>query len=422
MKKRKIKFSRLLILLFAAIVIIFLLSLLFVNYSFVGKKSIHEDARKYSNKSCLIFYPDSKKGESVAKQICKENKEEKIYDYVLVPFGDYYLVDYGNGYSYYTDKDFNEIEFTSMSKKGESVVSDYLRYTVKKEYPEKYTLEFLEKSYVDNLDLSNATYELEKESLKCYIPEFDITVYIPLKDIQNEIHMNFGYPKSQYVKPSYVDQSKPKICLTFHGGPNFVDDEVNSTGKIVETLYKYDVVGTFFVIGDNLEDYYWLDEDINAFLKKSIRQGNEYGSNQQTGDTYLTELSDAGILEAIEGPMKYFKKYLNYEMKLYRPIGMDRDERVDTVSPYTAILWNVNSNDDILTNPDDIYDRVINQMDIDEGDIICFNDTYDETAVAIEKIVPELIRQGYQIVTVTDLINSLNVSKINYIFDSTYFD
>ena len=74
MKKRRIKFSRLLI--------IFLLSLLFVNYSFVGKKSIHEDARKYSNKSCLIFYPDSKKGESVAKQICKENKEDELNEII----------------------------------------------------------------------------------------------------------------------------------------------------------------------------------------------------------------------------------------------------------------------------------------------------------------------------------------------------
>ena len=423
MKKRKFKLGRFLIVLLVPLVALFLISLLFVNFDFIGKKSIHEDAKKYSTKSCLVFYPDSKKGESVGKQICKNNKEGKIYDYILVPFGDYYLVDYGNGYSYYADKQFNEIEFTSMSKKGEAIVSDYLRYTVKKEYPYKYNFEFLENSYIDNIDLTDTVYEIDKESLKCYIPSFDITIYIPLKQIQNEIHMNFGYPKTQYVKPTYIDQSKPKICLTFHGGPNFVDDEPNSTTKIVDTLYRYDVVGTFFVMGDNLEDYYWLDEDINAFLTKSIRQGNEYGSNQQTGDTYLTELSDTGILEAIEGPMKYFKKYLNYEMKLYRPIGMDRDERVDSVSSYPAVLWNIDSNDAVYDNPDDIYNRVISEMDIDDGDIICFNDTYEETAKAIEKIVPELIKQGYEIVTVTDLINSLDIDgKLNYIFDSTYFD
>lgn len=423
MKKRRVKVSRLLLLLVVFVGIIVLISLLFVNYSFVGKKSIHEDGKRYSTRSCLAFYPDSEKGLEVAKSICKDNKENKIYDYILVPYGDYYLIDYGNGYSYYTDREYKELIIESIAKNEASIISDYLRYTIKKEHNDKYTLEFINDSYYENINVNNITYKLVKDNLLAYLPEYDIELTIPLKEIQNDLRLDFGYPSKQYVRPTYIDTSKPLVCLTFHNGPNFEDDEPTSTQKIVETLYKYDSVGTFFVIGDNLEDYYWLDEDIHAFLKKAIRQGNEYGSNQQYGNTYLTELSDDGINNAINGPIKYFKKYFNYDMKLYRPIGMDRDEYVDSIATLPAVLWNVDSLDSEYVDPNDIYNQVINESGLDEGDIICFNDMYYETADAIEKIVPELLKEGYELVTVTDLMNVYKIdSSIDYIYDSTYYN
>lgn len=423
MKKRKVKVSRILLLLALIIGLVFLISLLFVNYRFIGKKSIHEDANKYTTRSCLAFYPDSEKGIEVAKDICKNNKDNKIFDYILVPYGDYYLIDYGNGYSYYTDKDYKEVIINKIAKNEANIISDYLRYTIKKEHSDKYTLDFINDSYYENLDISNISYKLVKDNLLAYVPEYDIELNIPLKEIQADLRMDFGYPSKRYVRPTYINTNKPLLCLTFHGGPNFIDDEPTSTQKIVDTLYKYDCVGTFFVIGDNLEDYDWLDEDIHAFLIKSIRQANEYGSNQQYGNTYLSELSQEGITNAINGPVKYFKKYLNYDMKLYRPIGMDRDEYVDSVADLPAVLWNVDSLDSEYENPNDIYNQVINESGIDEGDIICFNDMYYETAIAIENIVPELIKEGYELVTVTDLMNVYKIdNNIDYIYDSTYYN
>ena len=43
--------------------------LLTTNFSFVGKKSIHEDAKTYKTRHCLAFYPDSKQGLSYAKDL-----------------------------------------------------------------------------------------------------------------------------------------------------------------------------------------------------------------------------------------------------------------------------------------------------------------------------------------------------------------
>ena len=419
MKKRKIRIDRLLIVIAIPLALIGLISLLFVNFKFIGKSSIHNDAKKYSTRSCMVFYPDGDIGKDYAKTICKENKDNKVFDYVLVPYGDYYLVSYGNC-SYYVDKSYNKIVVDEVSDFGKQIIIDYIRYTIKKEKSELYTGEFLENTSVDDFDFTNLTYSIENDSLKCNVPDYDIDVYVPLKYIQNEIGMNFGYTNELYQKPVYIRDNKKVVCLTFNDGPNFKDDSPTSTEKIVETLYKYDVVATFFVIGDNLDDDYWVTSNINAFLLDSIHKGNEYGSRQQTGNVYLTDLTAEKIVQAIEGPANYFKKNLNYEMKLYRPIGMDRNAAVDNVAPYPAVLWNVDSNDLVEGDVDVIYHNVID--DVDNGDIVCLTDIYDDTAEAVEKIVAYLVENDFELVTVSQMMNYYHIENIDYIFDSSYYN
>lgn len=98
-KKKKISKSWILIFVLSILIILGFL-LIFTNTKFWFKKSIHDDAKTYSTKHCLVFYPNSKTGKDMAKTIANENKNDMIFDYSLVPYGDYYLVNYGNGYSY----------------------------------------------------------------------------------------------------------------------------------------------------------------------------------------------------------------------------------------------------------------------------------------------------------------------------------
>ena len=112
--------------------------LLSTNFSFIGKKSIHDDAKKYATRHCLAFYPDSKAGFSKAKELCKGVKDDRIYDYTLVPYGDYYLVNYGGDFRYFTDKRFEPLVVKEISDNGEKMIVDYIRYTFKKQMPDKY--------------------------------------------------------------------------------------------------------------------------------------------------------------------------------------------------------------------------------------------------------------------------------------------
>ncbi len=42
----------------------------------------------------------------------------------------------------------------------------------------------------------------------------------------------------------------------------------------------------------------------------------------------------------------------------------------------------------------------------EEGDIVLSHDLYDATVEAMEKAIPALIEQGYELVTVSDLLTS----------------
>ena len=403
---------------------------LFVNVSFLFKSSINENAKKYTTRHSLVFYPDSEYCKKYAKNLAKSIKDDSVYDYSLVPYGDYYLVSYGNDLSFFTDKDFNEIQIGQLDDDGKRIISDYLRYEAKKNKPELYyTKSFLNDSYVDNLDFENLSYEIEDEYLKCRFTNYDFDVLVPLKYIQKSIDMNFGYKDELYIKPTYISdiEAHPVICLTFDDGPLFwYEPSESSSVSIVDTLYRYDACGTFFVVGDCLEDRSaWTDYEVYSFLKQSINNGNEYGSHTAHHD-YLPDLAAEEVKKVISNPNKYLYDLVGYNMKLYRPPEGVFDEAVSSASPYPAILWSDDSDDWDLEDSEAIYERM-KQRQYYNGDILLFHEIYDESAEALKKIVPDLIERGYQLLTVSDMFKAIGIdeNKLTYYYNlnpSPYFE
>nr|MCR4856527.1 hypothetical protein [Erysipelotrichaceae bacterium] len=137
-KKRKVDRVSVSIIALLSLALLALFVVFFVNFDFIGKRSIHDEARTYKTRHCLAFYPDSKQGLSFVKNLCKGEKNDPIYDYTLIPYGDYYLVNYGADKKYFADQDFEPVVISDVSEEGRKVILDYLRYTFKKEDPEKY--------------------------------------------------------------------------------------------------------------------------------------------------------------------------------------------------------------------------------------------------------------------------------------------
>lgn len=429
-KKRKINSSAIIIFILSTLVITGFV-LIFSNPTFWFKKSIHEDAKKYTTRHCLVFYPDNDYGKKVAKQLAQDVKEDIVYDYSLVPCGDYYLVSYGNGVEYYVDSNYNSIEVNEVSDFGKRIIVDYLRYTIKKQDPDKYyDADFLSSLTIDNISFEDVVYGIKNEYLSCKLKDYEYELLVPLKYMQNEIGMNFGYTDEQYVKPTYIDLSgkHPVICLTFDDGPSLwegVDD--CSSAKIVDTLYKYDATATFYVVNYALEERdEWTDYQLYSFLNKSINNGNEYGSHTANHDT-LTEIASASKIEkVIKEPANFLKDLVDYDVVTYRPPGGSFDEDVLNAQPYAAILWNADSDDWYSRDPKKIYNNVM-KYEYYDGDVILFHDIYASTAEAVEKIVPALINQGYQLVTVKDMLQyaKIDVNTLQYYYNlnpSPYYE
>ena len=66
--------------------------------------------------------------------------------------------------------------------------------------------------------------------------------------------------------------------------------------------------------------------------------------------------------------------------------------------------WSLDTEDWKSRDAEKVYDVVMSQ--IKDGDIVLMHDIYESSAEAFEKIVPELLSQGYQFVTCDELITA----------------
>ena len=397
-------------LLITSLVILAVGIICFVIFKSHMTESIHDDALIYQKGACIVYYPDSEIGKKSAQSICNQDSSKQTYDYVLVPYGDYYLIRYGNGLEYFTDSNYNELVIGEVIDEGKQILSDYLRYSYKKEKKDV-KASFLEKTTPEELDYSNINYELKDEYLVCHFAGYDIDVKLPFKYMEKCFGINFGYKDEVYKKPVYIDNEKPYVCLTFEGGPMYMNTYDTSTSRIINALYKYDSTATFFVSGT------MLDEDYGEYfyLKKSIAKGNEYGSLTQNY-VCLTDIYDAKeIKKEIDGPIEYFKNNIDYTINMYRPPAGLRSEFVDDAAKIPAICWSIDSLDWIDEDVDYFYSNIMEN--ICSGAVISLHDSYEDTATLIEKLLPELINKGYQVVTISD---ALAIEGLDYNITAWY--
>lgn len=200
-----------------------------------------------------------------------------------------------------------------------------------------------------------------------------------------------------YPKPD-IDPDKPMIALTFDDGPY---DPV--TNRILDILEKYDARATFFVLGLQLETY-------GETLKRIYSLGCQIG-NHSYNHKYLHSLSVEEIHKEIDNTNNLIREILNIEVKIVRPPYGSPNDYLKEVIPYPLVLWSVDPKDWKSLNKDAIISEVVNK--VEDGDIVILHDTYPTTADACEVIIPRLIEDGYQLVTVDELMEYRNISMIS---------
>lgn len=197
----------------------------------------------------------------------------------------------------------------------------------------------------------------------------------------------------EYFIPLPFDPSKPMVALTFDDGPG------KNTEKILDILENYAVKATFCVIGRRIANY----EDI---IRRTSEAGHEIIGHSWDHTRY-TILSRAGIERQILYTNDEIYRVTGVMPTFHRPPYGAMNYAVKSVSrelDMAILMWSVDPRDwETNATSERIFEHIMDN--VFDGSILLFHDIHDVTVEAIEKIVPELIKRGYQLITVSELMS-----------------
>ena len=177
------------------------------------------------------------------------------------------------------------------------------------------------------------------------------------------------------------------VAFTFDDGPSY------NTIKIVNTLVKYDSKATFFLVGNQIEKY---TKTMDVLVKNGMDIGNHTYSHKE-----LTKLCDKEILKEIDLTNEVIYNKTGIKPMFLRPSYGAMNKRIKKLSTMPIIIWNIDTLDWKYHNSNKIKDKILKY--VSDGDIILMHDTYVATLNAVEMVIPELKKQGYKIVSVSEL-------------------
>ena len=143
--------------------------------------------------------------------------------------------------------------------------------------------------------------------------------------------------------------------------------------------------------------------------KKMALQAKSLGVESAYGE--VTKISKEQIKSEVDIINNKLKKAIGKEASIVRvPYGATNDN-VKSAINYPIIMWNVDTRDWKSRNAKSVEQQVIGK--VKDGDIILMHDLYESTAQACETIIPKLIEQGYQFVTIDELFEYKGIEMKN---------
>lgn len=217
----------------------------------------------------------------------------------------------------------------------------------------------------------------------------------------NETYLNSEWTKANtvfiaenFTLRSEIDPNKPMVALTFDDGPGYN----KASDNILDTLEKYGAKATFFMVGRNAKN----NPDN---VKRKVELGMELGNHTWNHAHYGRNVTPSDISKASNA---IFDICGLYPTAFRSPGGMTTDTiKSECKKENMAIYyWTVDTQDWMSRDADKVYNMVMNN--VSDGDIVLMHEIYDSTASAVKRIVPKLIKKGYQLVTCRELMYAKN--------------
>ena len=210
-------------------------------------------------------------------------------------------------------------------------------------------------------------------------------------DEGKDIAISVPYTINERPRPAnQIDPNQKMLALTFDDGPG------NYTDRVLDALKRNRSHATFFVIGRQVSSH-------AGTVKRIISEGNEIG-NHSWNHASLPLISYDQMKHEVEDTQRVIHDTTGYTPVLMRP-------------PYGAInntvgiylqsqhlqpaLWNVDTEDWRYPDAQAMYDRIVQSAG--DGSVILLHDIHPTSVEAVERAIPVLVEQGYQLVTMSQL-------------------
>ncbi|RXT08918.1 polysaccharide deacetylase family protein [Ammoniphilus sp. CFH 90114] len=189
-----------------------------------------------------------------------------------------------------------------------------------------------------------------------------------------------------------------KIALTFDDGP-----DRRYTPEVLDVLKKHQVKGTFFLMGSRVMG----NQDIARRIKE---EGHVVGNHTYWHPNLSKEPAERMIWE-LEETDRAFQTVYGFRPRLFRaPYGFLREDLVEVLGNlnYSIIGWSVDSLDWNQLSAEQIKNNI--RKTLHPGAIILLHSAGDwrqdlsGTVKGLDELIPELKNEGYQFVTVTELL------------------
>ena len=202
---------------------------------------------------------------------------------------------------------------------------------------------------------------------------------------------------------SWIDPNKPMIAFTFDDGPVGTSDHSTSI-RIQNALRDAGQHATFFYWGNNIK--LTTKDEIKRAFELGFEIGNHTNTHpdltkltaEQIADNYLT---CAGKLTEITG-LSHF---------LVRPPYLATNATVRAAVREPMINCSIDTKDWDGATADEIINTIRTQMK--DGSIVLMHENYATTAEAMERLIPELVAEGWQIVSVSELFKAKGLELLD---------
>lgn len=193
--------------------------------------------------------------------------------------------------------------------------------------------------------------------------------------------------------------ARREVALTIDDGPDPVLGP-----QIADLLHRRHIAATFFVVGTRAGQH---PEVIRLLARDGFEIGNHTYDHQRLPALKPHEIAN----ELRLGDRKVFA-ITGRHTTLMRPPGVQYDDKVLEVAKalgYVTVSWTCGARDYDVQPPQWIAQRVLERTE--PGSIILLHQDNPSTPAALSAIIDGLQAQGYQFVTVSQMLDHLNAQR-----------